>query len=208
MSETTPQWLAWAREIYSMAQAGLTYSQNEFDLDRYHRLQEISAEIIASQTELEKAAVLASFAMQAGYTTPKVDVRSAVVRDGKILLVQEKTDGCWSLPGGWADLNDSPAEVVVRETREESGFEVRVDKLVAVFDANRHIQPVEFYRAYKLIFLCTITGGAAQTSFETPAVNFFAPDSLPPLSILRTNPRILDEVFRHVAEPKRPTAFD
>jgi ADP-ribose pyrophosphatase YjhB (NUDIX family) len=208
MSTQSPQWLAWARELYSMAQAGLTYSQNEFDLDRYRRLQEISAEIIANQSELEKSAVLASFAMQAGYATPKVDVRSAVVRDGKILLVQEKTDGCWSLPGGWADLNDSPAEVVARETREESGFEVRVDKLIAVFDANRHIQPVEFYRAYKLIFLCSITGGAAQTSFETPAVNFFAPDHLPPLSLLRTNQRILDEVFRHVADPNRPTAFD
>jgi ADP-ribose pyrophosphatase YjhB (NUDIX family) len=201
-------WLAWARELYSMAQAGLTYCQNDFDLDRYRRLQEISAEIIASQSALEKAAVMESFSMQAGYATPKVDVRGAVMRAGKILLVQEKTDGRWSLPGGWADLNDSPAEVVAREVREESGFEVRVDKLIAVFDANRHIQPVEFYRAYKLIFLCSITGGAAEASFETPAVDFFEPGNLPPLSILRTNQRILDEVFRHFADSSRPTAFD
>ena len=208
MTDNPSQWLTWARELYSLSQAGLTYCQNDFDLDRYRRLQEISAEIIASQSKLEKAAVLESFSMQAGYATPKVDVRGAVMRAGKILLVQEKTDGCWSLPGGWADLNDSPAEVVAREVREESGFEVRVDKLIAVFDANRHIQPVEFYRAYKLIFLCSITGGAAETSFETPAVEFFAPDDLPPLSILRTNPRILDEVFRHFVDPGRPTAFD
>ncbi|RPH59902.1 MAG: NUDIX domain-containing protein [Chloroflexi bacterium] len=208
MQPNPSPWLAWARELYSMAQAGLTYCQNDFDLDRYRRLQEISAEIIASQSALEKAAVLESFSMQAGYATPKVDVRGAVMRAGKILLVQEKTDGRWSLPGGWADLNDSPAEVVAREVREESGFEVRVDKLIAVFDANRHIQPVEFYRAYKLIFLCSITGGAAEASFETPAVDFFEPGNLPPLSMLRTNQRILDEVFRHFADPNLSTAFD
>jgi ADP-ribose pyrophosphatase YjhB (NUDIX family) len=208
MIKETPQWLAWARELFSMAQAGLTYTKNEFDLDRYRRLQEISAEITASQSELEKATVLESFSMQAGYATPKVDVRGAIIRGGKILLVQEKTDGRWSLPGGWADLGDSPAEMVAREVREESGFEVRVDKLAAVFDANRHIQPYEFYRAYKLIFLCTITGGAAQTSFETPDVGFFDLHDLPPLSELRINTTMLAEVFAHLENPDRPTYFE
>ena len=201
------QWLAWAREIFSLSQAGLTYSKNEYDLDRYRRLQEISAEIIAGQSVLEKESVLKSFSMQAGYATPKVDVRGAVVCDGKILLVQEQSDGKWSLPGGWGDLGDSPAEMVAREVWEESGFEVRADKLIAVFDANR-IQPFEFYRAYKLIFSCTITGGVARISLETLGVDFFDPANIPPLSQSRTNQRILDEVFKHAADPNRPAAFD
>jgi ADP-ribose pyrophosphatase YjhB (NUDIX family) len=202
-----PIWLAWAREIFSLSQAGLTYSKNEFDLERYHRLQEIAAEMISSQSEFTKDAVLESFSMQAGYTTPKIDVRGAVVRDGKILLVQEKIDNRWSMPGGWADLGEFPSEMVIREVREESGFEVRADKLIAVYDANR-ISPMEFYHAYKLIFLCTITGGEAQTSIETLGVDFFAPDELPPLSEFRTNRTMIAEVFAHLADPDRAPFFE
>ena len=152
------QMLIWAREIFTLSQSGLTYSKNEFDLNRYRRLQEIAAEMIASQSDLTKDTVLESFSMQSGYITPKVDVRGAVIRDGKILLVQERIDDRWSMPGGWADLGDMPSEMVAREVREESGFDVRAEKLIAVYDANR-IQPMEFYHAYKLIFLCNITGG-------------------------------------------------
>lgn len=207
MLQKLPPWLSWAREIFSLSQAGLAYSKNEFDLERYKRLQEISAEIIASQSELEKETVLQSFSMQAGYATPKIDVRGAVVRDGKILLIQERIDGKWAMPGGWADLGDSPAETAVREVWEESGFEVRVEKLIAVYDANR-IEPLEFYHAYKLIFLCTIIGGEAKTSLETLGVDFFAPDSLPPLSEYRTNRKMIGEVFAHFQNSTRQTAFD
>lgn len=207
MPQPTAPWLAWAREIFSLAQAGLTYSKNEYDLERYRRYREISAEILAAQSQLEKESALASFTMQAGYATPKVDVRGAVVREGKILLVREQADGRWSLPGGWADLGESPAEMVVREVREESGFEVRVEKLVAALDANR-IAPLEFYHAYKLVFLCVITGGAAQTSHETLGVDFFDPAGLPPLSEFRTPPAVIAEVFAHLANPLRPAKFD
>ena len=202
-----PIWLDWAREIFSLSQAGLAYSKNEFDLERYKRLQEITAEMIASQSALEKAAVLDSFSMQVGYATPKVDVRGAVVQDGKILLIHEKTDGKWAMPGGWADLGDGPAEMVAREVREESGFEVHVDKLIAVYDANR-LAPMEFYHAYKLVFLCTITGGAASGSNETYGAEFFAPDNLPVLSSFRTNEKMLAEVFAHVENPDRPAFFE
>jgi ADP-ribose pyrophosphatase YjhB (NUDIX family) len=201
------QWLTWAREIFSLAQAGLTYSKNEFDLERYRRLQEISAEIIANQSGLQKEDVSKSFSMQAGYPTPKIDVRGAVIREGKILLVQEKVDGCWSMPGGWADLGDSPSEMVVREVWEESGFKVRVKKIVAVYDANR-IQPTEFYHSYKLIFLCELMGGEARTSIETLAVEFFDPDHLPELSLMRTNMRMIEEVIAHAKDENRKTAFD
>ena len=203
-----PPWLAWAREIFSLTQSGLTYSKNEFDLDRYKRLQAISAEIIASQSGLALEDVLHSFSMQAGYATPKVDVRAAVIREGKILLVRETADGKWSMPGGWADIGDAPAAMVAREAREESGFTVRVDKLVGVYNGTNQLVPREFYHAYKLVFLCSITGGEATTSIETLAVDFFAPDHLPPLSETRTNQRILDEVFAHAADSQRLAYFE
>jgi hypothetical protein len=121
MSANQPKWIEWAQEIFSLSQAGLTYSQSDFDIERYKRLQEITAEIIASQSELEKESVLESFSMQVGYITPKIDVRGAVVRDGKILLIQERADGKWAMPGGWADLGNAPAAVAEREVWEESG---------------------------------------------------------------------------------------
>lgn len=209
MTEPTSPWLDWAREIFSLAQAGLTYSKNEFDLERYRRLQELSAEIVASQSALEKNLVLESFSMQAGYATPKVDVRAAVFRAGKILLVQERVDGCWSLPGGWADLGELPSAMVEREVREESGYLVNAQKLLAVLDANR-ADPTrwEFYHAYKLVFRCEIVGGEPTPSMETLAVDFFDPRSLPPLSTARTNQRIIDEVYAHLVDPARPTTFD
>lgn len=207
MNFSETDWLTLARELYTLSQAGLAYSKNDFDLERYRRLQEISAEIIAGQSKLEKEAILESFSIQAGYPTPKVDVRGAVVRDGKILLVQEVTDGCWSLPGGWADLGESPLEVVEREVFEESGMTVKARKVVAIYDAN-NFAPLEFWHAYKVIFLCEIISGEPTPSLETPAVDFFIPDSLPPLSKNRTNQRIIDEIFAHLADPARPTSFD
>ena len=207
MNHQTPQWLAWAQEIFSLSQSGLTYSGNEYDIERYKRLQELTAEIIASQSTVSKESVLDSFSMQAGYITPKVDVRGAVVRDGKILLIQERADGNWAMPGGWADLGNSPASVAEREVWEESGFRVKAEKVVAVLDANR-IEPMEFYHAYKIIFLCRLLDGEPRTSYETLAVDFFDPDHLPALSVYRTNEAMLQEVFAHLANPERPTAFD
>lgn len=203
----TPHWLSLAREIYTLSQAGLAYSKNDFDLERYQRLQEISAEIISGQSKLEKEAILESFSIQAGYPTPKVDVRGAVVRDGKILLVQEVTDGCWSLPGGWADLGESPQEMVEREVLEESGMQVKAQKVVAIYDSNR-VNPLEFHHAYKVIFLCEIVSGEPTPSYETPDVRFFDPDDLPPLSPFRTTQRIIAEIFAHLADKNRPTSFD
>ena len=207
MNHQSPNWLNWAREIFSLSQSGLTYSTNQYDLERYRRLREITAEILESQSGISKGSVLDSFSMQAGYITPKVDVRGAVVRDGKILLIQESADGKWAMPGGWADLGNSPASVAEREVWEESGFRVKAEKVVAVIDANR-IQPLEFYHAYKIIFLCRLLDGEPRTSHETLAVDFFDPIHLPPLSSYRTNEAMLQEVFAHVENPDRPTAFD
>ena len=207
MKPKAPKWKEWTQEIFSLSQAGLAYSKNEFDIERYKRLQEITAEMIASQSLLEKEAILESFSMQAGYITPKVDVRGAVVKDGKILLIQERADDRWAMPGGWADLGNSPASVAEREVWEESGYRVKAQKVVAVLDANR-IDPFEFYHAYKIIFLCTLLDGEPRTSHETLAVDFFDPAHLPPLSLYRTNEDMIQEVFAHLQNPNRPADFD
>jgi ADP-ribose pyrophosphatase YjhB (NUDIX family) len=207
MNPSTPKWLAWAREIFSLSQSGITYSVNEYDIQRYKRLQEITAEIIESQSGTAKESALETFSMQAGYITPKIDVRGAVVHEGRVLLIQERADGRWAMPGGWADLGNAPASVAEREVWEESGFRVQAEKVVAVLDANR-VEPMEFYHAYKIIFLCRLLDGEPRTSYETLAVDFFELDSLPPLSLFRTSESMLEEVFAHVKDPGRPTAFD
>jgi ADP-ribose pyrophosphatase YjhB (NUDIX family) len=208
MKETVPRWLAWAREIQALSQTGLTYSQTEYEVQRYRRLAEIAAEIVQENTGLDAASLVESFIAQPGYATPKVDVRGAVIRGGEILLVQERSDGRWAMPGGWADVGALPSEMVTREVQEESGFEVVPRKLVGVFDANRGGRPLQFFHAYKLIFLCELLGGAARPSDETLAVDFFSFDALPPLSQARTNQRHLDEVVAHLQDADRRAAFD
>ncbi len=209
MTETNlPRWLEWAREIQSLSQTGLTYSDNDYQTQRYRRLMEIAAEIVQSHTRLPKEPVLKNFLMQPGYATPKVDVRGAVIRNGEILLVQERSDQRWCMPGGWADVGELPSEMVVREVWEESGFKVEARKVVGVYDANRSGIPLEFYHAYKIVFLCEIIGGEARPSDETLAVDFFGFDNLPPLSSERTNERHLLEVSAHLQDRNRPAAFD
>jgi ADP-ribose pyrophosphatase YjhB (NUDIX family) len=207
MSQNNVKWLDLARELYSMSQSGITYCKNHYDLHNYKRLQEMSAEIIVAHSELSKETVLETFRTQAGYATPKIDVRGAVIRDGKILLVQEIADNKWALPGGWADIGDKPSAMVEREVLEESGFAVHTVKVVAIYDANR-MDPMEFFHAYKIIFLCEILGGEARASHETLAVDFFEMDNLPELSTARTDERMLKEVFAHVHDTQRVTAFD
>jgi ADP-ribose pyrophosphatase YjhB (NUDIX family) len=203
-----PRWLAWAREIQALSQTGLTYSDNDFDTQRYQRLGEIAADIVSSQTTLEKQSLLENLRLQPGYATPKVDVRGAVIRDGKVLLVQERVDERWCMPGGWADVGDLPSEMVIREVWEESGFHVLPRKIVGVYDANRDGVPLDFFHAYKIVFLCELTGGQARPSNETLEVGFFDFHELPPLSSSRTHERHLAEVLAHFLDPRRAVAFD
>jgi ADP-ribose pyrophosphatase YjhB (NUDIX family) len=203
-----PRWLEWARELQALSQTGLAFSTSLYDIQRYKRLAEIAAEMLESHTGLSREALLHNMLAQPGYATPKVDVRGAVVREGKILLVQERTDERWCMPGGWADVGDSPSEVVVREVWEESGFQVVPRKVVGVYDANRSGRPLELYHAYKIVFLCDLDGGTAHASDETLAVDFFCFDALPPLSSNRTNQRHLREVVAHLRDADRPAAFD
>jgi len=205
---SVPQWLTWAREIQSLCQTGLAYSQNDYETLRYRRLMEIAVEMVCTHTGLPQKTLMKSFMAQPGYATVKVDVRGAVIRDGKILLVQERSDRRWCMPGGWADVGEFPSAMVTREVLEESGFEVLPKRVIGVYDANRTGGPLELYHAYKLVFLCDIIGGRARPSDETQAVDFFPFDDLPPLSTNRTDERHLTEVFAHILDTKRVAAFD
>jgi ADP-ribose pyrophosphatase YjhB (NUDIX family) len=201
-------WLSWTQQMQAIAQAGLTYSQGPYDRQRYEQLQALAAEILSHHTAAPLAETLAIVRAEAGYATPKVDVRAAVFRNGRILLVRETSDRRWSLPGGWADVGDSPSEVAAREVQEESGYEVRVTKILAVLDKARHAHPPDLWYAYKLIFLAEVVGGAPRASHETSEVGWFDRDALPELSVPRITTGQIARVFVHHDHPELPTDFD
>jgi ADP-ribose pyrophosphatase YjhB (NUDIX family) len=204
-----PQWLLWARELQAIAQTGLTFSQDRYDLERFHRLRAIAVEMLAVQSNTPIERVQGLFDQETGYPTPKVDVRAAAFRDGRILLVREISDGGWTLPGGWADVNQSAQECVEREVKEESGFDARAIKLAGVYDYRRQGNVSSHpYSIYKLFFICELTGGEAQPSLETSAVDFFARDALPELSRGRTNARQIERMYEHWQRPDLPADFE
>jgi ADP-ribose pyrophosphatase YjhB (NUDIX family) len=203
-----PQWLEWAREIQQLSQTGLAFAVTDYEKQRYKRLTEITAEIVEHHTLLEKEAVERILMKQLGYATPKIDVRAAVIKDDMILLVQEISDEKWAMPGGWADVGDIPSEVAIRETKEESGFDVKPVKVIGVYDANRLGGQLEFFHAFKIVFLCELMGGEAAVSDETMDVRFFSFDDLPPLSLNRTNDKHIKEILAHLKDPQKLTFFD
>jgi len=207
-----PSWLLWVRELQAIAQTGLEFAKDPYDRERYIAVRALAARMMAQRASADPTWVEKLFAEQTGYATPKVDVRGAVFReDGCILLVREVADsGRWSLPGGWAEVNQSPREAVVREVLEESGFAVTVRKLAAIYDRARHPHlPPRPFHIYKLFFVCDIVGGAAQTSSETSEVAFFAEDEIPSdLSIGRVLPYQFTRMFEHARSSALPTDFD
>lgn len=205
-----PQWLRWARELQSIAQNGLTYAQNAYDVERYGQVRQVAAEMMAAGAAADIDRVLELFSGQTGYATPKVDTRGVVFRDSTVLLVRELADdGRWTLPGGWADPNEAPSEAVVREIWEEAGYATRAVKLLAVYDRSKHghLPPLPFH-VYKLFFQCEIVGGAAADSHETAGAAFFAEEEIPELSVSRVTRRQLERFFAHRRHPDWPTDFD
>lgn len=203
-----PRWLEWAREIQALCQTGYHYAENEYQRERYLRLQEIAAEIVAEHTNLDYPQTVEVFSRQVGYATPKVDVRGAVFWQGKLLLVKERQDGGWTMPGGWADVGDVPSQAAEREVWEEAGFRVKANKVIGIYDANR-IGPLEVFHAFKIVFLCEILDGSPRTSNETSEVAFFGRDELPAVfSGERTRPRHIVDAFRALDDPLCPTVFD
>lgn len=204
-----PRWLTWARQLLAIAQTGLTYPKDDYDIERCTAVRQIAAEIMAAGSgQADSGALVDLFARETGYPTPKVDVRAAVFERDRLLLVREREDGCWTLPGGWADVGNAPSEAVVREVKEESGYDVAARKLAAVYDRDRHGHPPYPYHAYKLFFLCDLVGGKAATSHETCEVGFFAEDQIPPLSLTRVVPEEIAHLFGHHRHPEWPTSFD
>jgi ADP-ribose pyrophosphatase YjhB (NUDIX family) len=205
---TEPAWLTVGRELKAIAQIGLTFSQDAFDRQRYERIRELSATLFAHGSDGDAAKLLDLFQLDAGYATPKVDVRGAAFREGRVLMVREVSDGGWTLPGGWADVNQTAAQCVVREISEESGFQARAVKLAAVHDYRKRHPPRHIDSIYKMFFICVLTGGSARPSHETSEVAFFARSELPMLSMGRTTPEQIELMFRHAERPDLPTDFD
>jgi len=204
-----PQWLSIARELRAIAQTGLSFTADRFDRQRYERVRELAGSLLALGSGAGYDVILSILREDNGYATPKVDVRGAAFVDGRVLLVREISDGKWTLPGGWADVNQTAGECVVREIAEESGFEARVLKLAAVYDYQRSNRPARHIDSiYKLFFICEITGGAARASDETSEVAFFPRDALPPLSLGRTTAAQIDRMFQHAEQPNLSADFD
>lgn len=203
-----PKWLEWAKELQSIAQAGLTYSRDVYDLERFEQIREISMEIMSQYTKVDQSVLKNLFANETGYPTPKVDIRAVIFEDNKILLVKENSDDSWSLPGGWADIGLTPSEVSLKEVKEESGFDVKPVKLLGVLDKKCHPHPPSPYHVYKIFIQCEIIGGGPQTGIETTAVGFFAENELPKLSEGRNTRSQIEMLFRQVNNPQEPVYFD
>ena len=204
-----PLWLQWAQRLQAIAQTGLAYCQDPFDAERYNSIREIASDMMAHGCDGESPAAIAGlFAGETGYATPKIDVRAAVFDDERLLLVREREDGGWTLPGGWADVGSPPSLNAVREVKEESGYECTVVKLAAVYDRSRHGHPPIPFYTYKLFFLCRLCGGAPASSAETDGAAFFAEDSIPPLSLTRVTPVQIRHMFEHHRHPEWPASFD
>ena len=180
------QVIEWAKELQSLSQAGLYYEKNVFELERYQRIRDISAEMMAERTGLPVETVKNLFCGDTGYQTPKVDTRAAIFDRDRVLLVRER-DGKWAMPGGWCDYNLSPAENTVKEAKEEAGLDIEIEKLIAVQDRDKHNLPRYVYKIVKIFFLCRAVGGAFTPNTETMDSRYFPVDDLPPLSEARTS---------------------
>ncbi len=203
-----PDWFDWAQRLQTIAQAGLTYDKNPYNIERFRQIQQIAAEILSAGTgtPLDQLDLLLS--TERGYATPKLDVRGVVMQEGKMLLVKELADGCWTLPGGWVDVGEPPSQAVEREVWEESGYEVKAVKLLALYDHRQHNFSRYIFHIYKLFFLCELLGGKPATSIETDGAEFFGQEALPPLSLGRVTDEVMQRMFALAAQPDAATEFD
>ncbi|MFC5222742.1 NUDIX hydrolase N-terminal domain-containing protein [Bifidobacterium leontopitheci] len=201
-------WVDWIVELQSLAQAGLTYGTGRFDLERYERIRQISAEMMARIADMPPEKVAGLFCNETGYQTPKLDTRAAIFRDGRILLVRE-LDGRWSLPGGWCDVNVSVGENTAKEAREESGLDVRPVRIIAVQDRNRHNTPRYAYGVCKVFMECEVLGGAFEANSETTESGWFAPGALPAMAVEKSTAEQVALCFRaHEAGTAWTPVFD
>ncbi|AOZ94123.1 NUDIX hydrolase [Paenibacillus crassostreae] len=202
------KWLEWAKQIQAISQNGLAYSKDIYDLERFEQLRDLSITILNEYTDVEVEKIRTIFASEKGYATPKVDVRGVVFQNDEILLVRERLDGAWALPGGWADIGLSPREVVIKEIKEESGYDVRTIRLLGILDTKFHDHPPSALHVYKVYILCEIIGGDASGGMETSEVNFFKEDQLPELSTERVTEKQIKELFKFLREADKEILLD
>jgi ADP-ribose pyrophosphatase YjhB (NUDIX family) len=203
-----PQWLSWAKKLHSIAQAGLTYCDNGYDLDRYRQIQDLSVDILNRYTGIDHGRIRDLFLNDTGYVTPKIDVRAAVFREGDILLIREKVDDMWSLPGGWADIDKSLRQNLIKEAKEEAGVDIEPRRIIAVLDRRNHNEPPLPFGIYKFFVECDYIAGEFKANVETYESGWFTLDNLPPLSIGRNTKDQIEMCFSVRKKKTHETLFD
>lgn len=202
------KWLKWAIEIQSLAQAGLAYTDNVYDIERYERLREISAEMIEEKGNIGVDKVKELFCNETGYQTPKLDTRAAIFKDDKILLTHEN-NGKWSLPGGWCDVLESIGSNTIKEVKEETGLDVKTVKVISIQDRNKHNKPVYAYGVCKVFVLCNVIGGKFEENIETTETKYFALEEIPDnLAEEKTNKEQIKMCFEAYKDKNWKTQFD
>lgn len=205
--DSNEKWLEWAVELQSIAQGALYYCKDKFDIERFERIREISAEIISYKSDIPMEKVKDLFCNEIGYQTPKIDTRAAIFKDDKILLVKE-SNGTWSLPGGWVDVDLSVKENVIKEVKEEAGLDVITDKIIAVQDREKHNLPIYAYKVCKIFVLCNVIGGKFEKNIETTESNYFDINELPLLATEKNNEEQIKMCFEAYKAENWQTLFD
>lgn len=202
------KWLKWAMEIQNLAQGGLAYTNNVYDIERYERLREIAAEMVAEKSNISLEKVKDLFCNEKGYQTPKIDTRAAIFKDNKIILVHEN-DGTWALPGGWCDVLESIESNTLKEVREEAGLEAKAIKIIAIQDRNKHNKPVYAYGICKVFVLCEAIGGAFVENIETTETKYFSLGEIPEnLAEEKTSKEQIKMCFEAANSENWQTLFD
>ena len=202
------KWLTWAKRLQSIAQAGIAYSKDKYDIERFQEIRELSSEILSNYTDISTEKVKNLFCNETGYQTPKVDVRCAIFIEDKILLVKENLDNKWSLPGGWAEVNLSIKENAIKESFEEAGINVKPKKLIAILDKSKHSTTLNPYGIYKAFVLCEFINGNFKENIETDESRLFSLDNLPTLSTERNNYDQIKMCFDFNENQNLDTIFD
>ncbi len=202
------KWLKWAIEIQSLAQTGLAYTKDSYDKERYERLREISAEMIEEKSNIKLEKVKELFCSEKGYPTPKIDTRAAIFKNNKILLVHETND-TWSLPGGWCDVLESVRSNTIKEVKEETGLNVKTEKIISVQDRNKHNKPIYAYGVCKIFVLCKVTGGTFVDNIETTEIDYFSLEDIPDnLATEKVNKEQIEMCFKASRDKNWQTTFD
>ena len=203
-----PPWLHWATQVEAISRTGLHYAKDPFDIERYETLHHIAAEMMAAYSDRDPKYIDGLFQVDKGHATPKIDVRGIVFHNNRLLLIRERSTGKWTVPGGFADIGESASEAVAREVYEESGFQVRTSRLLAIYDRAKHDHPPIWFACYKLIFECQIIGGEAQESIESSGIAFFERNALPELDLGRITQDQIERLWNLHDHPDWAAEFD